>query len=77
LCSDGLSDVVGARQLAAALDQACAEQAAEDLIALALKAGGRDNISVLVADVVARESDAGGWLAPLVHARRTAKSCGT
>ena len=62
LCSDGLSDVVGEAELAAALGQASAERAAEDLIALALQRGSQDNISVVVSDVAACEDDTSGWL---------------
>jgi PPM family protein phosphatase len=55
LCSDGLSDAVDEDAIAAALTgspdrAACAER----LVALALAAGARDNVSVVVADVVAR-----------------------
>jgi serine/threonine protein phosphatase PrpC len=68
LCSDGLSDVVDERELAAALGQVSAEGAAEDLIALALQRGGQDNISVVVADVAACEDDTSGWLPALREA---------
>jgi serine/threonine protein phosphatase PrpC len=52
LCSDGLSDVVTDAAIAAALTEPSRDACAEQLIDLALQAGGRDNISVLVADVV-------------------------
>ncbi|HJW24119.1 MAG TPA: protein phosphatase 2C domain-containing protein [Rhodocyclaceae bacterium] len=48
LCSDGLSNEVGAEQMAAALAGGDCGQAAEVLMDLALKHGGRDNISVVV-----------------------------
>jgi len=52
LCSDGLSGVVSDETLAEALritnPQACADR----LIELALKGGGPDNVTVIVADVV-------------------------
>jgi PPM family protein phosphatase len=52
LCSDGLSGVVSDETLAEALQipdpQACADR----LIELALKGGGPDNVTVIVADVV-------------------------
>jgi len=52
LCSDGLSGVVSAETLAEALlisdPQACADR----LIELALKGGGPDNVTCIVADVV-------------------------
>jgi protein phosphatase len=52
LCSDGLSDLVDDAGIAAALTIPDREAAADRLIALALEAGGRDNVSVVVADVV-------------------------
>jgi serine/threonine protein phosphatase PrpC len=52
LCSDGLSDVVTDAAIAAALIEPSRDACAEQLIDLALQAGGHDNISVLVADLV-------------------------
>jgi serine/threonine protein phosphatase PrpC len=54
LCSDGLSDAVEDDAIATALAITSRRECAERLIALALAAGGRDNISVVVADVAAR-----------------------
>jgi PPM family protein phosphatase len=55
LCSDGLSDVLDDDALAALLTRHAEPGAcAEALVAAALAAGGRDNVSVVVADVVAR-----------------------
>jgi PPM family protein phosphatase len=51
LCSDGLTDVVGHHALAAALASGEPQQCVDRLIALALDAGARDNVSVIVADV--------------------------
>lgn len=51
-CSDGLSDSVEASVIKAVLMTRSLEQAADDLVELALEAGGRDNVSVLVGDVV-------------------------
>lgn len=52
LCSDGLSGVVSAETLAEAMHikdpQACADR----MIELALKGGGPDNVTVIIADVV-------------------------
>jgi protein phosphatase len=48
LCSDGLSNAVDAGEMFAALTGGDCGQAADRLIALALAAGGRDNISVVV-----------------------------
>lgn len=52
LCSDGLSGVVSRDTLAEALATADPQQAADRLVELALRAGGPDNITALVADVV-------------------------
>jgi serine/threonine protein phosphatase PrpC len=66
LCSDGLTDVVDDLVVAAVLrDEADRGAAAERLIALALDGGGRDNISVVIADAVPRADDRAGWPAPL------------
>jgi PPM family protein phosphatase len=61
LCSDGLSDVVGDEEIAAVLRDASRAAAAERLVELALAAGGRDNVSVVVADVVPRRDANAGW----------------
>jgi PPM family protein phosphatase len=53
LCSDGLTDLVGDDDLLAALAIPSREGSADRLVALALAAGGRDNVSVVVADAVA------------------------
>jgi protein phosphatase len=58
LCSDGLSDLVDDAAIAAALALGRAQDAAQALVDAALAAGGRDNVSVVVADVVA---GATGW----------------
>ena len=55
LCSDGLSDVVDDAAIADTLRASASREACVDrLIALALEAGARDNVSVVVADVVRR-----------------------
>ena len=61
LCSDGLSDVVGDDEIAAALGDGPADACAERLVELALAAGARDNVSVVVADVVARRAASPAW----------------
>ena len=61
LCSDGLSDVVGDDEIAAALGDGPAGACAERLVELALAAGARDNVSVVVADVVARREPSPAW----------------
>ncbi|SNR61985.1 PP2C family protein-serine/threonine phosphatase [Blastococcus mobilis] len=57
LCSDGLSGVVSEETLAEALKDPDPESTADRLIELALRGGGPDNITVIVADVV---EDTGG-----------------
>lgn len=59
VCSDGLSDLVAADDLRRALATSERDACASTLIALALHAGGRDNITVVVADVVS--GAAAGW----------------
>lgn len=61
LCSDGLSDFVEERVIAAALSEPIAAACAQHLVELALAAGGRDNVSAVVADVVARREPQSGW----------------
>jgi PPM family protein phosphatase len=52
LCSDGLTDVVGDALLRAALAAGDPAEAAEALVELALRGGGPDNVTCVVADVV-------------------------
>jgi protein phosphatase len=54
LCSDGLTDFVDEPPIAAALRIADRGECAQRLVDLALAGGARDNVSVVVADVVAR-----------------------
>jgi PPM family protein phosphatase len=61
LCSDGLSDVVDHDTLEATLRSASRAECAGRLIDLALAAGGRDNISAIVADVAPRSDPAAAW----------------
>jgi serine/threonine protein phosphatase PrpC len=59
LCSDGLHQVVAADALARVLLTVTdPDEAAADLIALAIDGGGPDNVSCIVADVVAQEEPA-------------------
>jgi protein phosphatase len=58
VCSDGLSGVVSDEELGAALTDTDLDTAADTLIGLALRAGGPDNITCIVADVV-EAGDAG------------------
>ena len=52
LCSDGLSDVVSDETLATTLREGSTDEAADRLIELALRSGGPDNVTVVVADVI-------------------------
>lgn len=52
LCSDGLSDPVSQETIAEALQIPDVAQSADRLIELALRGGGPDNVTVVVADVV-------------------------
>jgi PPM family protein phosphatase len=61
VCSDGLSDLVGDDELAVALRRPSRDACADELIGRALAAGGRDNVSVVVADVVPRRDAATAW----------------
>jgi protein phosphatase len=48
LCSDGLSDLVSAREIAIALDTDNLQKAVDELILLARQSGGHDNITVII-----------------------------
>jgi serine/threonine protein phosphatase PrpC len=62
LCSDGLSDYVDDEAIAAVLrTEPRREACAERLVRLALAAGARDNVTVVVADVEARRDPRAGW----------------
>jgi protein phosphatase len=66
LCSDGLTDVVGDEAVHELLSTVGdADQAVNQLIALAIRNGGPDNITCIVADVI---DSAAGPLAPNVDA---------
>jgi PPM family protein phosphatase len=55
LCTDGLTDLVGLDRIAQCLDESPdAQSACDDLIELALAAGGKDNVTAVVARVQAR-----------------------
>ena len=51
LCSDGLSDPVTSSTIEAALGEGLVEDAAAKLVELALRSGGPDNVTVVVAEV--------------------------
>ncbi|QDQ96104.1 PP2C family protein-serine/threonine phosphatase [Tomitella fengzijianii] len=52
LCSDGLSDVVSTETIADTMREGDHRECADRLIELALRSGGPDNITVVVADVI-------------------------
>ncbi|WP_010539715.1 PP2C family protein-serine/threonine phosphatase [Dietzia alimentaria] len=52
LCSDGLSDPVSTETIAETLGTGSVEDCADRLVQLALRSGGPDNITVVVADVM-------------------------
>jgi protein phosphatase len=55
ICTDGLTDLVDESKIAACIDDAPSAQAACDgLVELALSAGGKDNVTALLARVIAR-----------------------
>ncbi|HWG99913.1 MAG TPA: protein phosphatase 2C domain-containing protein [Pilimelia sp.] len=61
VCSDGLSDVVSDELLARTLaDHDDPRQCAEQLVRLAVDAGGPDNVTVVIGDVVDSGGDASG-----------------
>jgi PPM family protein phosphatase len=66
LCSDGLSGVVSEETLADALDDPDPQSTADRLIELALRGGGPDNITVIVADVVDDHGRGGALDVPVV-----------
>lgn len=51
LCSDGLTDLVAEGEILQALTLEDPDEAAQTLVGLALTAGGRDNVTCLVADL--------------------------
>ncbi|SBS76215.1 PP2C-family Ser/Thr phosphatase [uncultured Mycobacterium sp.] len=64
LCSDGLSDPVSQETILEALQIPDVTESADRLIELALRGGGPDNVTVVVADVV--DHDYGGQTQPIL-----------
>jgi serine/threonine protein phosphatase PrpC len=65
LCSDGLSGVVSEETLAEALKDPDPQSTADRLIELALRSGGPDNVTVIVADVI-DDDGRGALMEPVV-----------
>jgi protein phosphatase len=65
LCSDGLSGVVSEETMADALGDPDPQSTADRLIELALRGGGPDNITVIVADVV-EDDGYGATMEPVI-----------
>ena len=61
LCSDGLTDFVDEGAIADVLLEPAPARCAQRLVEIALAAGGRDNVSAVVADVVGRRDPNSGW----------------
>lgn len=51
ICSDGLSEHLGFKEISDCLSIDDLDEAADRMVVLALEAGGRDNISVIIAEV--------------------------
>jgi protein phosphatase len=66
LCSDGLSGVVSEETLAEALMDPDPQSTADRLIELALRSGGPDNVTVIVADVVEDGGRGASLIEPVV-----------
>ena len=67
LCSDGVTDYLADEQVAECLRVDEATEAVNRLVAAALDRGSRDNVTAVIADVVAREDPGEGWLDALPH----------
>ncbi|MDP9117866.1 MAG: protein phosphatase 2C domain-containing protein, partial [Actinomycetota bacterium] len=66
LCTDGLSDVVSIDTLGETLGIPAPQEAADRLVDLALRGGGPDNVTVIVADVVNARSGESADEVPVV-----------
>jgi serine/threonine protein phosphatase PrpC len=61
LCTDGLTDVLTDTAILESLTELPCDDCAHRLVDLALRAGARDNVSLVVADVVSRAPDRPLW----------------
>jgi protein phosphatase len=62
LCSDGVTDYLADEEIAALLELDDADEAVRGLVDAALASGSRDNLTAVIADVIAREDPDEGWL---------------
>lgn len=60
LCSDGLSDMLRSKEIAALLGQSSLEQAADELLEQSLDNGGKDNVSLILIDLTMQEDSCNG-----------------
>lgn len=72
LCSDGLSDPVSFDTIAEILRSSSPSQAARKLVEMALRGGGPDNVTVVIADVVEYDATTGAPLNPAATLPRNA-----
>ena len=73
LCSDGLSDPVTDSTIADALRYGTPDEAARRLVELALRSGGPDNVTVVVADILS-SSDHSSLLVPCLATPRKTRA---
>jgi PPM family protein phosphatase len=71
LCSDGVSDFVSDAEISEALRNADAGVAARELVDLAFDHGSRDNITAVIADILAGTDPRDGWLPSLPAAAKS------
>ncbi len=60
LCSDGLSDMLRDKEIAAIIGESDLQQAADKLLEQSLDNGGRDNISLILIDLMMQEDSCNG-----------------
>jgi protein phosphatase len=70
LCSDGVTDYLTDAEIADILSIHDADAAVDQLVAAALDRGSRDNVTAVIADVVAHAGSADGWLKAVGADRR-------
>lgn len=73
LCSDGVTDYLTDEQLAQFLLVDNASEAVRQLVDAALAHGSRDNVTAVIADVIAREDPEQRWLDALPLRRRAVR----